>query len=391
MRSRLRLSFFLGGLCLITAAPGADAADNALPERWINASEVNLRTEPGTRGAVLALLPLGAPVRWIGTSESPGFCEVDVAGARGFVACRFLSASAPTAPTAGASTGATGARWVTGAGVILHAEPSIQSAVVTRLALNARVELLATVPDSPYCEVATGVPGAPTARGYTACRYLAAAPLAVERIVAATLADGQPNPQYDPVRAFWLAPSWARLEAYGAQLGQALKERTGTPAEQAAPALRPADAEFDRMKAHLAQGIYGRVPAPPPRWDDVKRLARVVAAPTAASGVAAEARARVETARANAQGRLAGVLALWNAPFDVPNGGGGARLAGLVNALELPAVQPSLFKSASELAPPGASVEDLSGRFHIVETYRTRGRDSAPRSAPSTASGTSAR
>jgi hypothetical protein len=46
-----------------------------------------------------------------------------------------------------------------------------------------------------------------------------------------------------------------------------------------------------------------------------------------------------------------------------------------VATLELPMVAPSLFKSPSDAAPPGASVEDLSGRFHIVTTYRTRGRD----------------
>ena len=146
---------------------------------------------------------------------------------------------------------------MSGAGVILRAEPTIASAIVARLALNARVELLSPVADSPYCEVATGVPGAASARGYTACRYLATTPLAVDKIVTPLLPDGQPNPSYDPVRAFWLAPSWARLEAYGAQLGESLKARTGTPADRPAPPERPADAELDRMKAHLAKGIYG--------------------------------------------------------------------------------------------------------------------------------------
>ena len=344
MRSRLGLSFLLGALCSMSAF-GADQA------RWTNAAEVNLRTEPGTRGAVLALLPLGTSVRWIATSEGSAFCEVDVAGMRGFIACRFLSASAPTVPGAGANAGATGARWVAGAGVILRAEPSNASAIVARLALNARVELLSPVADSPFCEVATGVPGAASARGYTACRYLATTPLAVDKIVTPLLPDGQPNPSYDPVRAFWLAPSWARLEAYGVQLGESLKARSGTPAHQPTPPERPADAELDRMKAHLAKGIYGPVPAPLPLWDDVRRLAR-----------------------ADASGRLSGVLALGNPPFD-PAQGGAARLAGLVSALELPAIRPSLFRHASELAPPGESVEDLSGRFHIVHTYRTGGRD----------------
>lgn len=375
MRSRLRLPFFLGALCLITAAPGAGAADNALPERWINASEVNLRTEPGTRGAVLALLPLGAPVRWIGTSESTGFCEVDSAGARGFVACRFLSASAPTAPAAGAAGSTTG-RWVTGAGVNLRAEPSPQSAVVARLALNARVELLATIADSPYCEVATGVPGAASARGYTACRYLATAPLAVDRIVAATLPDGQPNPQYDPARAFWLAPSWTGIEAYGTQLGAELKGRNAVAPEGLTPSSRPTDVEFDRMKAHLAKGIYGATPPAPPRWDDVRRLARAAGPQRVPARASPGDRARIEGARLVAQSRLARVLALWGPAFDATDGsGGGVRLAGLVGALELPMAAPSLFKNASDVAPPGASVEDLSGRFHIVEAYRTRGRD----------------
>ncbi|HSC65427.1 MAG TPA: SH3 domain-containing protein [Caldimonas sp.] len=371
MRSCLALSLFVGMLCSLDASAGA--ADDPLPERWTNASEVNLRSEPGGRGAVVALLPLGTSVRWIAASDSSGFCEVDVAGLRGFVACRFLSASSPTPPNV-ASGGTTGARWVTGAGVVLRAEPSIGSAVVARLGLNARVELLAPAGDSAYCEVATGVPGAAGAHGYTACRYLAPASVATGKIFAPLLPDGQPNPSYDPVRAFWLAPSWARLEAYGVHIGEALKARTATPAEKPTPAERPADAELDRMKAHLAQGIYAPRPAPLPLWDDIKRLGRVAAAPTAPSGVAPDARQRTENARADARFRLAGVLALGSPPFDLAQGGGG-RLAGLVGALELPAIRPSLFKDASEVAPPGASVEDLSGRFHIIHTYRTRGRD----------------
>ena len=290
MRSRLGLSFLFGVLCA-TSALSVGAAD-APPERWTNAAEVNLRTEPGARGAVLALLPVGTAVRRIGTGESSGFCEVEVAAARGFVACRFLSASAPTVPT-GADAGATGPRWVTGAGVILRAEPSSRAAIVARLGLNSRVELLAPAAESPYCEVAIGVPGATSARGFTACRYLATTPVAVDRIVAPLLRDGQPNPSYDPVRAFWLAPSWARLEAYGVHLGESLKARTGTPAEKPTPPERPADAELDRMKAHLAQGIHDPEPAPVPRWDEVKRLAR-----------------------ADAHVRLASMLALWGPPAN---------------------------------------------------------------------------
>ena len=175
--------------------------------------------------------------------------------------------------------------------------------------------------------------------------------MAVDKIVTPLLPDGQPNPSYDPVRAFWLAPSWARLEVYGAQLGESLKTRSGTPADRPAPPERPADAELDRMKAHLAKGIYGPAPAPLPLWDDVRRLAR-----------------------ADAYGQLSGVLALGNPPFD-PAQGGAARLAGLVSALELPAIRPSRFRHASEVAPPGESVEGLSGRFHIVQTYRTAGRE----------------
>ena len=373
MRSRPGLSLLFGAVWL-TSALHAAAADGERGERWINASEVNLRTQPGTRGAVLALLPLGTPVRWVGTSDGSTFCEVDAAGAHGFVACRFLSASAPTASGVGAKDGATGARWVTGAGVVLRAEPTIASAIVTRLALNARVELLAPAGDSPYCEVAVGVAGAASARGYTACRYLATTPLAIAKIVEPLLPDGQPNPGYDPVRAFWLAPSWARLEAYALQLGESLKSRTGTPADRATPNERPADAELDRMKAHLAQGIHGPAPTPLPLWDDVKRLAHTVAAADTPAAGAAPVRKRAAGGRAEAQARLASLLMLGSPPFD-PTEGGAARLAGLVNALELPAIQPSLFRNASELAPLGESVEGMSGRFHIVHTYRTRGRD----------------
>lgn len=374
MRSRPGLSFLFAALSL-TSALHVAAADDAVRERWINAAEVNLRSEPGTRGAVLALLPVGAPVRWIGASESAGFCEVDSSGTRGFVACRFLSASAPTAPAKGAAGGTT-VRWVTGAGVNLRAEPTPQAPVLGRLPLNARVELLATLADSPYCEVATGIPGAASLRGYIACRFLAATPLAIDKIVAPVLADGRPNPQYDPARAFWLAPSWAGLDGYGLQLGAELKARNGIAPEGLVPASRPVDVEFERMKAHLAKGIYGATPAPPPRWDDVRRLARAAGPQRVPAQTSAADRERIEGARQVAQSRLAGLLGLAGPAFDAADGsGGGVRLAGLVAVLEPPRAAPSLFKSASDIASPGASVEDLSGRFHIVATYRTRGRE----------------
>jgi len=187
----------------------------------------------------------------------------------------------------------------------------------------------------------------------------------------AQLADGSRNPQYDPARLFWLAPSWAGLEAYALQLNETrLPPAIDVAAAERRDAFaRAPDATLERMKAHLAQGIHG--PAAPRfvAWDEIGRQARALAAtPERAAG---------DDQRWTTLGNQ---LGLW-VPFanqyqDLTTG---PRLAaGLVQAIALPTATPSWFKEAGDIAALGEDAAQLSGRFAVVHSYRTQPR--APKS-----------
>jgi hypothetical protein len=247
-----------------------------------------------------------------------------------------LSAALLCASTASAED--TPQRWVTASQVNLRAEPSLQASVLQRLALNTRARLLRTLPEGPFCEIELPAAGGAAAlKGFVACQFLGTAAVVRGQLSQPLLPDGSPNPGFNPVRSFWLAPSWAGLEAYGMQLMQ--KHVPGEPYEEAHRRQpRPSDAEFERMKQHLAKGIHGPKPAPLLPWDHIK-----AAAPPAPN-------AKVEQP--------------WN-DGSLPQ-----------RVIELPSVKPSLFTGAHELAAAGTPAEELSGHFHIVHTYDTRrGRD----------------
>ncbi len=66
-------------------------------------------------------------------------------------------------------------RFVSGAGVNLRGEASLQGPVIARLALNERVKLVAKPEGSAFCEVLRQAPDGVEQRGFTACTYLSLA------------------------------------------------------------------------------------------------------------------------------------------------------------------------------------------------------------------------
>ncbi len=82
---------------------------------------------------------------------------------------------------------------------------------------------------------------------------------------------------YDPLRLFWMEPSWERMEIYAAQLEMRLAAITDGQE-------RPRDPELERMKAELAKGTYVPHPGPQPDWENLLRGAR--SRPEAAAFVA---------------------------------------------------------------------------------------------------------
>jgi hypothetical protein len=178
---------------------------------------------------------------------------------------------------------------------------------------------------------------------------------------------GDSAPQYfNRERAFWMSPGWSALEQYAEYL------KTRPPAAPASGPW-PRDEALERMKAHLALGIYGPRPAPYADWASLKRKAQQYAEldRDVRRLKSAGSKPAPDTTRDALMPKLAGELergiGIWGPLHDSISADGGAvRVAQLVNALEFPTAAPSLFRSASELAPPGTSAEEASGRFGIV-------------------------
>ncbi|CUI05123.1 SH3 domain-containing protein [Massilia antarctica] len=256
-----------------------------------------------------------------------------------------LSTTALLAPLAHAAPEAAAQRWVDGVDVIVRAAPQSSAAVVARLARNTVVTLVSEESAVGYCDIRT-LDGA---AGYAACRYLARAP------VSAAGVPGQPGQAgVDPERAFWIQPTWSKLEAYA----EYLKQRHPKLPQQGP---FPRDEALERMKAHLALGTYGSKPAPFADWSDLKR--------------------KVERLRARGKVNevvLPGGEASRQLPDDARfaigleyayHGDEGMKqrqLTGLIGALEFAGVTPSLFRSEAQVAPPNSTTAQASGRFGIV-------------------------
>ena len=268
-----------------------------------------------------------------------------------------VGAGAQTPQTAPSAEG--DARWINASGVVLRGEPSAAAAIVARLALNTPVRLVATAEGGVYCELRRTLPEGGEQRGFSACRYLAAAPTDVARLSQATLADGSRNPQYEPARRFWLAPSWAALEAYALHLNE-----TRLPAANDAATMvrrnafeRTPDAELERMKAHLRLGIHGPAPRPFVAWDDLQRRAE---APTSWPEIG------------EGLGLATPLHNLTQNPAKAE-----ALAAAVARAIALPTATSSLFKDGRALAHLDDDTAQLSGRFGVVHTYRTQPRGAA--------------
>ena len=249
-------------------------------------------------------------------------------------------------------------RWISGSAVNLRVQPSVAAGVVTRMALNARVDLIGRVPQSPYCEISTTLPGGKSARGFAACEFLSPQPFDAQRMHA-WQADGTPNPDYDPVKAFSIAPSWERLAMYADFL-----HRTKLTDEERAhpPSGVYKDPALERMKEHLGKPNYGPTPSPFADWADLKRDA------------AAATRRPVRPNASDVANRSDDVtrrLGAWGVEFadERPE-----VIVHLVNAIELPLARPSLFTSEGDIAPPHESATALSGRFRISHIWRIRPR-----------------
>lgn len=315
-----RVLFSLG-LALLAPLAQAAAAD-----RWVQATRLMLRAEASPTAAIVGSLQQGSRVRLVTPNVGGGdWCMVEVSSGLVFAACRYLSEQPVAPPRAGEGGVPADRRWVGGSNLLLRAEPRPDAAVLGRLALNTALRLTGDNAGNGYCAVQR-VDG-DTTPGYTACRYLQTSPLAWQRI-SEPAQGGADNPDFDPARAFWIAPSWELMAHYARRVAQQ-REAQG----DAAP--KGADEQLERMKATLSgQVVPTAEPATVwPEWATVQREG---------SG-------------------MSGTLQLYGSRFD---GDGQRRVAGLLGALPaLPAVAPSWWRSDADLAGPQESVPSLAARF----------------------------
>jgi hypothetical protein len=183
----------------------------------------------------------------------------------------------------------------------------------------------------------------------------------VNRLAERLLPGGKPNPDHDPKRVFWLAPSWPALEAYALRLNETRLPNAVSGdgwQQRRTEFIRDNDEELDRMKAHLAKGVLG--PAPPPwvAWHDIQRWADEMRAPQPES-------------------QIPEVLGLFAPLFNLLQPRHQEYVeaaAAAMRSIALPTASPSWFKHEHDIARLEDTTAGLSGRFGIVHTYRTQPR-----------------
>ena len=252
------------------------------------------------------------------------------------------------------------ARWVHGSWVNVRENAQPDGKVLAQLVTNTQVSLLGQ--NQKSCEILWGE----TQRGFIPCRLLGNAPL---RLADTALPDLPPdyiknNPQYSPPRSFWIAPSMAALFDAGKHFQKTLlpaaqyAQETGeTPQNTEKPAklVRYPVPEFDAMKALLAQGIVAGPDNDPPLLScrETRKLREK----------------QPYVANSYAQLESPG----WREKYPHASPYTDDCQHHQFPKLALPAIRPSLFRDARQIAPGSAGIERLGAHFGIVEKGRTIG------------------
>ena len=333
---------FFNRCCLLALAIiTTQATAGTQPPRWVLAGELAVRVGPGPENKVSGNLRRGDQLILKHEGVDDGYCLIEGEGQYGYVVCRDLSTEKVARERAGEAGIDPATRWVSGSALNMREAPRGDSKVLLRLPLNATVTFLREDAGSGYCEIRM----ADGAVGFTACRYLDTTPFVMSRIANDKRPDGTPNPDYNPERVFWINPSWAALEEYALWLKtKHVGAKPNNP--------WPRDEALERMKAHLAKGLVGSTNEPLPDWQDIKTKAEEQSGDPRNSNVASN---------------IQNAISIWGPLHDaISADGGAARVIALVRALEFPVVQPSLFQSEAQIAPPSNGSAQLSGRFGIA-------------------------
>lgn len=170
-------------------------------------------------------------------------------------------------------------------------------------------------------------------------------------------------------QAFWQAPGYETLIAYA----EYLEETTLSEEERQRPAFDPPWNEaLERMKRLLAEGIFGPPATPYPEWDKLKQAAatwererrQMQAATLRKYATDPAEELRMAASRYDNVRKAIDVFEL----DDI-------QALALVNAIDLPPVQQSLFDGMAALAPASDSAERVGGRFRIPYAVRFQAPD----------------
>jgi len=175
--------------------------------------------------------------------------NVLAAAVAGFISTAHADTTPVQTAMPAAMTSQATQRWIQGSWVNVRARNAIDAAIVGTWKLNTPVRVLAR--EGAWCEAddAKGL------HGFVECDAIGSSALKLSD-VDLLKEDGSFNEAYDPVRAFWLAPSTGRLIEAGLHFNRSLIDEAQMHAELIEhKAIRPTLPEFEAMKAALAEGV----------------------------------------------------------------------------------------------------------------------------------------
>lgn len=237
--------------------------------------------------------------------------------------------------------------WIGGSYVNVRETASKTAPILDRLIINTPVTLLAQ--SDGVCEILWDA----KKKGFVACHLLRSKPVVLQD-VGERLPDGAPNPNYSPLRAFWLQPTFDRLINVavlfeGTMLSKkqsALEEEmvsTGrlTGGFSVGPAKRYAIPEFEAMKALLAKGVVAphALWTSPPKWESVSTD-----------------------------------LSLETKGAQLPLPGLDSLHRWVYRQIKLGPTRPSYFKTMNDIGRPKATPEELSAQFGIPWQLEVKGK-----------------
>ncbi|BBB69923.1 hypothetical protein UNDYM_5670 [Undibacterium sp. YM2] len=232
-----------------------------------------------------------------------------------------------------------------GSWVNVRVKPEANAEVLTHLVANTQVQMDAAASSAKFCAITWGE----GQHGFIACNLLGDKALRLEDFVDSYHRSSD-STNYFPTRAFWMAPSFRRLQDAGSYFQETMLSPQQKALEtvdsnfvwEKRPALkRYPIPEFEAMKHRMMTGIiepaspYFQAPAP---WEELLKLAKSEELPGKKTTEA--------TARLHSSLFYPGVLVM-------------------LRQLDLPAVAPSYFKSLDELGRPSAGPEEISRQYQI--------------------------